>query len=150
MPALRIVLDANVIVSALIRPDSTPGRILRAAVAESAVRMVTSHPLLEELRAVLEYPRLQRYLKMSRQDKEAFVILLEQIADPVNIGDFPAPGICRDPDDEVYLQTALAGRADYIVSGDQDLLDLHVLNDLPIILPADFERILTANQTAVP
>ena len=142
MPAFRIVLDANVIVSALIRPDSVPGRILRAAVEETAVRLVTSNPLLEELRAVLEYPRLQRYLKMSQQDKEEFVILLEQIADPVNIVGYPAPGVCRDPDDEPYLQTALAGRADYLVSGDQDLLDLHAVDDLPIILPTDFERIL--------
>lgn len=149
MPAFRIVLDANVIVSALIRPDSVPGRILRAAVAETSVRLVTSNPLREELRAVLDYPRLQRYLKMSQQDKEEFVILLEQIADPVNIGDFQAPGICRDPDDEPYLQTALAGRADYIVSGDQDLLDLHAVNDLPIIRPADFERLLKANQRAI-
>src|ERR1035437_889603 len=96
MLPLRVVLDANVIISALIRPNSAPGRILRAAVERTAERLVTSNPLLAELRAALEYPRLQRYLKMSKQDKEAFVILLEQIADPVRIGDSPAPLHRRD------------------------------------------------------
>lgn len=143
MRPLRIVLDANVIISALIRSDSVPGRILRAVVEGEAVQMVTSDPLLAELQAAIEYPRLQRYLKMSEQDKEAFVVLLEQIADPVNIGDCQTPGICRDPKDEPYLQTALAGRADYIVSGDGDLLNLKAVEDIPIVLPADFERILT-------
>ena len=142
MEPLRVVLDANVILSALIRPGSTPGRILRAGVEGESVRLVTSEPLLAELRATLDYPRLQRYLKMSRSDKDAFVILLEQIADPVNIADYPAPGICRDPDDEPYLRTAMAGRADYLVSGDGDLLTLKALDHIRIILPAEFERIL--------
>src|SRR5450759_1080844 len=54
-PPLRVVLDANVIISVLIRPASAPGRILRAAVEGTAVRLVTSDPLLEELRAALQY-----------------------------------------------------------------------------------------------
>ena len=146
MPVLRMVLDANVIISALIRPESAPGRIVSAAVDETTVRLVTSKPLLDELRAALEYPRLQRYLKMSKRDKAEFVILLEQIADPVTIADYPMPGICRDPDDEPYLQTALAGRADYLVSGDGDLLDLKIVEHTRIVLTADFERILKANK----
>ena len=146
MRPFRVVLDANVIISALIRSDSVPGRILRAAVEGEAVKMVTSDPLLAELQAAIEYPRLQRYLQMSKQDKEEFVVLLEQIADPVNIGNYQTPGICRDPKDEPYLQTALAGRADYIVSGDGDLLNLKAVEDIPIVLPADFERILTNAQ----
>lgn len=148
MPPLRAVLDANVIISALIRPDSAPGRILRAAIHEAAMRLLTSGPLLAELRAALEYPRLQRYLKMSGQDKEEFVILLEQIAELVRIADHPAPVVCRDPDDESYLQTALAGRADYIVSGDGDLLDLAAVEDIPIVTPAGFERILNSRRTS--
>ena len=142
MPPVCVVLDANVIISALIRPDSAPGRILRAAFEGETVRLVTSDALLAELRATLEYPRLQRYLKMRPQDREAFVILLEQIADPVNIVEYPAPGVCRDPDDEPYLQTALAGRSDFIVSGDGDLLALKEVEQIPIVTPADFDRML--------
>ena len=140
MAPLRTVLDANVVISALIRPDSPPGRILRAALAGTAVCMLTSEPLLEELRAALDYPRLQRHLKMSIRDREEFVLLLEQITDPVHIGDHPPPDVCRDPDDEPYLQTALAGRADFIVSGDSDLLDLRAVEDIPIVAPAEFLR----------
>ena len=142
MPPLRVVLDANVIISALIRPNSAPGRILRAVVEATTVRMVTSDPLLGELRATIEYPRLQRYLKMSKRDKEELVVLLEQIAVPVTIGDYRMPGICRDPKDEPYLHTALAGRADYIVSGDGDLLSLKAIEHILIVPPSDFERIL--------
>lgn len=140
----RVVLDANVIVSALIRPDSAPGRILRAAVESRAVLMVTSAPLLNELLMVLNYPRLQRYLKMSAQDRQAFVVLLEQIAEPVNLADHPETGACRDPADEPYLQTAVAGRADCIISGDRDLLDMQEIDGIPIVMPADFDRILQA------
>jgi len=93
----RVVLDANVIVSALIRPDSAPGRILRAAVEGRVVLLVTSVPLLGELLAVLNYPRLQRYLKMSVQERQAFVVLLEQIAEPVSLAYHPETGTCRDP-----------------------------------------------------
>lgn len=142
MPPLRIVLYANVIISALIRPNSTPGRILRVGIKGTTVRLITSHSLLLELEATLEYPRLARHLKMSRQETREFVILLEQVADPVNISDYPAPGICRDPDDEPYLRTALAGRADYIVSGEGDLLDLKTFGYIPILTPADFEKLL--------
>jgi putative PIN family toxin of toxin-antitoxin system len=148
MPPLRVVLDANVILSALIRPDSAPGRILFAAVQGKTLLALTSEPLLAELRAALEYRRLQRHLRMSRQDKEEFVILLEQIAEPVRIADHPAPGVCRDRDDEFYLQTALAGRADFIVSGDGDLLDLKTIEHIPIVTPADFDRILKKRDAA--
>lgn len=136
------MLDANVIISALIRPASPPGRILRLGIEGTALRLVTSQPLLLELESALEYPRLARYLKMSRQETKEFVILLEQVAEPVNVSDYPAPGICRDPDDEPCLCTALAGRADCIVSGDKDLLDLKVVEHIPIMTPADFEKVL--------
>jgi uncharacterized protein len=142
MTPLRVVLDANVIISALIRPDSARGRILRAAVTGPHLVLLTAAPLIKELQAALHYPRLRRYLKMSASDKEAFVILLEQIGDLVNIADYPAAGLCRDPDDEPYLQTAMAGRADYIVSGDGDLLDMKAIEDIPIVTPAQFEPIL--------
>jgi uncharacterized protein len=142
MPLLRIVLDANVIISALIRPDSTPGRILREVVDGDRVCLITSGMLLHELQAMLRYPRLQRYIKMSPRDIEEFVILLEQLADPVSLHDYPATGTCRDPKDEPYLQTAMAGRADFIVSGDNDLLALKSINNTPIIPPAEFERVM--------
>ena len=140
----RVVLDANVIVSALIRPDSAPGRILRAAVDGRAVLLVTSAPLLSERLAVLSYPRLQRYLKIDVQERQAFVVLLEQIAEPVSLAHHPETGTCRDPADEPYLQTAVAGRADCIISGDRDLLDMQEIDGIPIATPAEFDRILQA------
>lgn len=140
MAPVRAVLDANVVISALIRPDSAPGRILRAAIEGEAVIIVVSAPLLDELRAALAYPRIRRLLRMNRRDIEEFALLLERIADPVSIAAQPSTGLCRDPDDEPYLQTAIVGRADVIVSGDRDLLDLGAAEDIPIVAPAEFLR----------
>jgi putative PIN family toxin of toxin-antitoxin system len=142
MEDVRAVLDANVVISALIRPDSAPGRIVRAAVDGMAVRWVTSAPLLEELRRALRYPRLKRHLHMGAEEIDAYVLLVEQVADIVRADDHPAPGVCRDPLDEPYLQTALAGRAGAIVTGDDDLLALGRIEDIPILPPAAFERLL--------
>jgi len=139
---IRIVIDTNVILSALIRPDSVPGRILRAAVEGRTVRALVSGPLLEELRRTLRYPRLRRYLKMDDRAADDFVLLWEQVTDPVDLAGHPAPGICRDPDDEPYLQTALAGHADHVVSGDGDLLALEQMEGIPIVSPAEFAQIL--------
>lgn len=142
MPPLRVVLDANVVISGLMRPDSPPGRILRAAVEQTALRALVAPPLIEELRAALRYPRLRPYLRMTPQDADEFVLLLEQVADPVNLQDHPPPGICRDPGDEPYLQTALAGRAECIVTGDADLLTLGEVEGIAILAPSEFERML--------
>ena len=139
---LRAVLDANIIISALIRPDSAPGRIMRAAIRGTHLRMVTSDPLLCELRAALAYKRLQRFLKMSPREQDEFVVVLEQVCDLVSITGYQALAICRDPKDEPYLLTARAGRAEFIVSGDKDLLVLQFMDHVPIIGAAAFDRIL--------
>lgn len=114
---------------------------MRAAIEERGVCLITSDPLQKELIEVLQYPRLRRYLRMSLQEISDFVILLEQIAELVSIESQPAPGICRDPDDEPYLQTAMAGRADYLVSGDDDLLSLREVEDIPIVTPAELKAL---------
>jgi hypothetical protein len=85
---------------------------------------------------------------MSPRDIEEFVILLEQLADPVSLHDYPATGTCRDPKDEPYLQTAMAGRADFIVSGDNDLLALKSINNIRIITPSEFERVMKNRRKA--
>lgn len=94
---LRAVLDANIIISALIRPDSTPGRIMRAAIIGTHLRMVASASLLSELRAALAYKRLQRFLKMNPREQDEFVVVLEQVCDLVSITGYQALAICRDP-----------------------------------------------------
>ncbi len=142
MATFRAVLDTNVVISALIRPGGPPGRILGAAIEGSAVRWVTSRPLLAELQAAFQYPRLRRYLRLSAEGSGAFIVLVEQVADLADLADHPAPGICRDPNDEMCLQTALAGRADCLVTGDSDLLDLGDVEGVSILAPAEFERLL--------
>jgi putative PIN family toxin of toxin-antitoxin system len=140
---IRVVLDANIVISALIRPHSPPGRILKAAIDHSQLRMLTSAVLLDELQRALAYEHLQRYLRMTTREQEEFVVMLEQFCETVSIDESEILGIRRDPKDEPYLLVAREGRAHFIVSGDKYLLVLQYFSDIPIVNAVDFERVMS-------
>jgi putative PIN family toxin of toxin-antitoxin system len=125
---VRVVIDTNVLVSFLINNDSVPGR---------AVGQIIEHhtPLLsaETLRELVR-PRLQRYLD-PRAAAEA-VMLLTRIAEAIPT--ISRLEICRDPDDDRILELALDGRADFVVTGDSDLLSLAAFRDVRIVTPRLF------------
>ena len=136
MAGLRIVLDTNVLVSGLAYPGSTPGRIL-AAWRGGAIDVVLSRYILDELERVL--PRLDRLRQWSVQDIQDMVDSLSLLADLVE----PAASASgetrlaqRDPADVPVLGTLLASTAQYLVTGDKDLLTL--ANNYPIVTPAWF------------
>jgi putative PIN family toxin of toxin-antitoxin system len=112
------VVDTSVLVSAFLNPVGFPARVLAAAKGERFT-MVTSAPLLEELREVLSRPRLMRVRNTTPADADTFV---QSIADFANR--MPVSGtlqLCRDPDDDVVLETAIVGGATHIVSRDEDI-----------------------------
>jgi len=126
----RVVLDTNVIVSGL-GWCGAPAAILDA-VGDGRLVLVTSASLLAELRRVLEYPKLAKVIKGGAQ-----------LADLVAAsGVVVAPGrvltLVSDDDDNRVLEAAIEGAADYIVSGDADLLDLGSFEGIPIITPGEF------------
>ena len=137
----RVVLDANVFVSAFIRPDGPPGQLLRLCIEEQAFELVVSDSILEELRRSLAYPRVQKYISASNHELEAWVAAIGLIATPV-AGVVRHAVIAADPDDDKYIAAALDGRAKFVVSGDRHLLDLKEYEDIRVVPPRAFLDLL--------
>lgn len=131
MPGLRVVLDTNVLVSGLAYPGSVPGRIVTAW-RQGGLDVVLSHYILDEMVRVL--PRLTRVHMTSAEirDLADSLMLLADIVEPQ--GELSAD--LRDPADQPVLWTLLTAKADYLITGDKDLLAL--AGQHPIVAPADF------------
>jgi uncharacterized protein len=126
----RVVLDSNVIVSGL-GWSGPPARIVDAAL-EGRFALLTSEPLLAELRRVLAYPKLAKVI----DDAERLVDLVEESGEVVQTSSVLA--VVDDESDNRVLEAAVDGNADYIVSGDDDLLGLGSFQDIPIFTPGEF------------
>jgi putative PIN family toxin of toxin-antitoxin system len=133
---LRVVVDSNVWVSGLIRPQGQPGQVLEAILQER-FEVVASWELVEEVSAVLSRPKLARYRLASGDVLD----LLRTLARTLPTVDVDVE--VRDPKDAPVVAAALAGRADAIVTGDADLLDNA---DLRAWLDARGVRILTPRE----
>ncbi len=130
---MRIVLDTNVLVSALIAGEGPPGRLL-AAVKRGDCTLVTSLYQIEELRRVLDRDRLKPYIR----PVEARDLLQSLESVSVVVTELPEVNLSPDPKDNPILATGLAGRTDLIVSGDkQDVLALRHVEGIPIITPRE-------------
>lgn len=138
---LRAVLDANVLVSALIRPTGPPGQIVIRLLEGRAFELITSPAILNEVRRSLTYPRVRKYLIASDDELDLWVASLELIADTVK-GRLRIKAVVEDPDDDKYIVAALEGRAQFIVSGDAHLLVLKAYEGVRIVTPRAFLDVL--------
>lgn len=136
MAALRIVLDTNVLLSGLAYPDSVPGKIL-AAWRHGSVEVLLSPYILDELRRVL--PKLAHRHGLSSAEIDDLVDMLSIQAEVIEPAATNEPRL-RDLNDRPVLGTLLmalqSSGADYLVTGDKDLLAL--ASSYPIITPSDF------------
>jgi putative PIN family toxin of toxin-antitoxin system len=132
---MRVVLDTNILVSALIRPQGRVGAVLKH-LRHGTYTLLYAQPLLEELVDVLNRPRIRDKYSVTEEDVKAFLALL------LLRGEVVHPEwhitVCRDSKDNKFLDVAVAGQADVLVSGDKDLLVLHPFQDIPILSPAEF------------
>jgi putative PIN family toxin of toxin-antitoxin system len=133
--APRAVFDTNLLVSYLLVHRPPIATLIDEHLAHESFTLVSAAELLEELARVPRYPRLQRYYDAATRDR--FVALIAALSELVEL---PAeiPPISRDPDDDRVIACAVAGRADVIVSGDDDLLDLEQVGGIPILTAAQF------------
>ena len=131
-----VVLDTNVIISALLSSQGAPAEIIRRwEVGDFEV--VTSSSLITELKRVLTYPQVRKYLHYSDQELTDFLNRFRTVAAVIE----PAMSldvIERDPDDNRVLECAVAGNASYIVSGDDHLLALEEYQNIVILNPVGF------------
>ncbi len=138
--AIRAVLDTNVLVSGLVAEGGAPRRIVDAWL-EGRFTLVVSPYLLEELLHVLTYPRIASRIRLEEEDLE---VLLEALVSRAEVteGALSLPGVTRDPKDDPVVACAWEGEADYIVSGDQDLLVLGRYRNIRVVSPHEFVEIL--------
>jgi putative PIN family toxin of toxin-antitoxin system len=131
---LRVVLDTNVVVSALVL-RSPPASRLRHAWRHGEFRPLASKTTVQELLRVLAYPKF----RLSAAEREELLADYLPCTSAVRVP-HPPPRVppCRDPLDRPFLELAAAGRAHLLVSGDRDLLALAGLAPFEIIPPADF------------
>jgi putative PIN family toxin of toxin-antitoxin system len=135
----RAVIDTNVFISGIISRRGNPFRLLEAWRA-GAFTLVISSEQQDELRDVLSWPRLALKYQISEQEVAELFRLIDVLAETVSPL-LPIPITVRDPKDEMILGSALAGRADYLVSGDDDLLVLRgdsLLGGLEIVTVREF------------
>ena len=125
------VVDTNVLVSALVfkhKPEQVISEIFHSGL------FLFSDETLEELIDVLGRPKFSKYI--SAETIHDYLKLLD------NFSIFVKPSqkitLCRDPKDNMILELALSGQANYIITGDQDLLVLNPFRGIQILTPAEF------------
>lgn len=127
----RLVIDTNIFVSGLISEAGSPARLLRALRDKRAIHLV-SDPIVEEYLRVLDYPRIRKFRKIT----DAFVadIAAYLIYQTERVEVRSRIRMSPDPDDDVFLNSAVDGRATLLVSGDKtDLLALRSVEGIPIV-----------------
>lgn len=135
MTPVRTVLDTNVLVSALLFPKGTVSW-LRDAWRSGAVLPLASRDAVSELVRVLCYPKF----RLTAEEREELLADYLPYCDSVDIGEPPPVPECRDSFDRIFLEVAVAGLADALVTGDKDLLALAPDFPVAILTPRTFAR----------
>jgi len=132
---MRAVIDTGIFVSALIRSRGTIGSILRA-LRDGRFTAIYTTEILVEIIDVLGRDKFRVKYHIEPEDVSALIHLIRLRGELV----IPNQKVtaCRDPKDNKFLEAALAGGADCIVSGDADLLDIESFEAIPILRPAEF------------
>lgn len=132
---IRVVIDANVFVSALVGAGPS-SRIVAAVFNSEQLDAVVCPLLVAEVADVLARPRIRKRVPAERAEEflDNVAILFDLVDDPAEI-----EPLLRDPDDDYLVALARQHDADWIITGDKDLLDWQTPNPA-VIAPADFER----------
>ena len=137
---LKVVIDTNVLVSAIITQRGNAAKILKAW-KNKKIKVIVSPKILEEIREVIFRPKIKRLSFWTDEQRKQ---LLEDL---INIS-FLVPGslklrvIPEDPPDDKFIIAAVEGKADYIVTGDEHLSKLGSYKGIKIVSPVEFIRIL--------
>lgn len=133
---LRAVLDANVYVAAALRPEGPPGQIIQRFLRGAAFEIVLSRAIMDEVLQALAYPRVRKYM-VSDFDPDSWfrdIVVLAQLVS----GEYPVTNVSADPDDDKYIAAAVEGLAEFVVTGDADLLSLKHYEGVRFISPRAF------------
>ncbi len=127
----RLVIDTNIFISGLISATGPPAQILKVIRDKKAVHLV-SDPIVEEYLRVLDYPRIRKFQKITDAfiaDIAAYLVYQTERVELVS-----EIKLSPDPDDNVFLETAVDGKATFLITGDKsDLLALEMVESIPIV-----------------
>lgn len=136
---MRVVFDTNTIISAILLKNSVPATAFDFCLQKAT--FLTSEQTAVELSSVLLRSKFDRYVSLNfRQD---FIAAYLRTAELVKIKS--SINICRDVSDNKFLELAVDGNADYIITGDNDLLQIEVYQSIPILQAAGFIKLVSPN-----
>ncbi|MEB3248794.1 MAG: putative toxin-antitoxin system toxin component, PIN family [Merismopediaceae bacterium] len=128
----RLVFDTNVLTSGLLTDNSVPQKIFDYA--QTKAILLISEETFQQLAEVLTRSKFDRYIALEKRAK--FLNLLNLKAEMIEIK--TKINLCRDPKDNKFLELAVNGKANYLISGDQDLLILNPFQKISILSPQAF------------
>ena len=139
---MRCVLDANVVISAFLRPQGPPGMILRRFLGKDSFDLVASAEIIDEIRETMHRPKIRARIGATPEEIDVLVEALARLSLMVAPKESPRILVEDDPDDGKYVSAALEAGADFLVTGDRHLLDLGDSTGIRIITPRAFLEII--------
>jgi uncharacterized protein len=142
---IRIFIDTNIWISAFINPSGPPAAVIAAFNTDKIIAII-SQQFLNELAGVLTRNRIRQRLRVSGEDADEILARVREKA--VRVNPTGAIQLCRDKKDDVMLETAILGRAHYIVSRDDDIKrDLNLIaylheHNIEVVTVAQFLKLL--------
>lgn len=139
---MRACVDTNILISYLLAPlsNNPPSRIIRSALQGACTLVVAELTLTELTGRVQSKPYLVDRISIAMLDQ--FVVSLRVVAEVYPLPAHPLPRVVRDPRDDYLLSPAVLERVDYLVSGDKDLLVLRGFEEVRMVPPIEFVKIL--------
>ena len=131
---MNVLVDTNVVISAVIR-DRLPQRVIDEIVSRDDWFWIVTAEIETEYREVLARPKF----KVPAAIQQSWRAFVEQVT--IRVQPITPPPFPRDPKDELFIAAALASDADYLITGDKDLLDGQPLVSTQILRPAEFARL---------
>lgn len=136
---LKIVLDANIFISSILNPHGTPSQVIDLIEVDK-LQLIISPTIITEIKRVFMSPKICKRHKKSYDEITEYLDKLFAIAQ-LTSDSFTIEGFLDDPDDNKYLECAMEGQADFIISGDQHLKILQAFQGIPIVSPDEFLQI---------
>ena len=131
---MKAVFDTNVLIAAFLTEGLCSGLLIRAR--KHVFNLVLCDDIIQEFEGIL-----RKKFKLTSTDISEISAIVSEAASEILHKLGPVPNICRDPNDDVIIACAIDATADYIVTGDEDLLILKRYKDIVIINPRNFEAL---------
>lgn len=138
---IRVIFDANIYISALLKPGGLQAQLLKQALA-GRFQLVLSESIFKEICRVLNYEKIAKRLPFSKAQVKKF---LERLVETTAwTGDEIHVSVCEDPEDDIYLSCAKESQAKFLVSGDQHLLKIKQFEETEIVSSKEFLNKISA------